>query len=316
MDKQQSMKMVIALGGNALEETDKSGTAEQQLKVVGKTCSHIVKLIEAGWQIAIVHGNGPQVGRIAQAFEEANVPSMPFDACDAMSQGYIGYHIQQSLNNALRRKNINIPVVTFVTQIVVDENDAAFCHPAKPIGSFYTDILAERLVKERGYVMKEDSGRGWRRMIASPVPHRIIEAETVKKLWPTAVVVTAGGGGIPVAEAPDGSISGVEAVIDKDLAAELLAEELDADVLLILTEVEKAALNFNAPKQKDLSLLSPADAKKYISEGHFAQGSMLPKIQAAVKFVEGRPGKIAIITSLYKAEEALKGEAGTRIENI
>lgn len=306
-------KIVIALGGNALEEAEKSGTAEEQLKVVKKTSNRIVKLIEAGCRIAIVHGNGPQVGRIAQAFEEAKVPAMPFDACDAMSQGYIGYHIQQSLNNALRRKQITIPVVTLVTQLVVDVNDAAFRHPTKPIGSFYTEAEAGKLAKEKGYVMKEDSGRGWRRLIASPVPLRIVEAETVKKLWDSAVVVAGGGGGIPVAEASDGSLFGIDAVIDKDLAALLLAKELDADVLLILTEVEKAALNFNTPDQKDLSLITSDDAKRYIDEGHFAPGSMLPKVQAAVKFVEGRPNKIAIITSLYKAEEALNGAAGTRI---
>lgn len=308
-------KIVIAFGGNALQEAKGEPTAEAQLEVVKKTCKYIIDLIEDGYQIAIVHGNGPQVGRIVQASETAKdvTPVMPFDVCGAMSQGYIGYHIQQSLGTALKQKGIGIPVVTLVTQLVVNGSDPAFQNPTKPIGSFYTEEQAMALSKEKGYAMKEDAGRGWRRVVASPVPEKIVEIDTVKHLWDSTIVVTAGGGGIPVVEAEDGSLSGVAAVIDKDHAAELLARELDADMLLILTEVEKASIFFNTPNQQDLSEITAGQAERFMEEGHFAPGSMLPKIQAAIKFVKGKPGKTAIITSLYKAVEAMEGKTGTRI---
>jgi len=306
-------KIVLALGGNALQDSKGPATAEAQLDVVKRTCDYIIQLVEKDYEIAIVHGNGPQVGRILMASETAKdvTPQMPFDVCGVMSQGYIGYHIQQALRSALRHKVREIPVVTLVTQMVVDPNDPAFQNPTKPIGSFYTEEEAKKLQAEKGYVMKEDAGRGWRRVVPSPLPLRIVEIDTVKRLWDSTIVITAGGGGIPVIELPDGTLEGVAAVIDKDFAAELLAEQVEADVLMILTEVEQVAINYNKPDQKNLSELTIEEAERYIAEGHFAPGSMLPKVQAAVKFVKANPGKKAIITSLFKAVDALEGKTGT-----
>jgi len=309
------IKVVIALGGNALQESGKPATAEEQLQVVNKTAEYLAEMSIRGYEMAVVHGNGPQVGRILLASETAAgvTPVMPFDVCGAMSQGYIGYHIQQGLREALRKRGRNIPVVTLVTQVVVDKDDPGFKNPTKPIGAFYTEEEAKRLQAEKGYVMKEDAGRGWRRVVPSPMPKKIVELSAVKTLWDTTIVITAGGGGIPVIENEDGSLSGIAAVIDKDLAAERLAEDINADILMILTEVEKVSINFRKPDQKDLSLLTSAEAEQYIREGHFAPGSMLPKIQAAVAFVKANPGGKAIITSLYKAVDALEGRAGTTI---
>ena len=306
-------KIVIALGGNALQTKNSAPTAEAQLEVVKQTCEYIADLSASGYEMAIVHGNGPQVGRIVLASETAKdvVPPMPFDVCGAMSQGYIGYHIQQALRYALARRNMNIPVVTMVTQMVVEPTDPAFQKPTKPIGAFYTKEEAEELAAIKGYVMKEDAGRGWRRVVASPLPRKIVEISEVKKLWKDTIVITCGGGGIPVIEKPDGTLEGVAAVIDKDFAAELLAEKVEADVLMILTEVEKVAINWGKPNQENLSHLSLADAARYVEEGHFAPGSMLPKVEAAMKFVRHNPGKKAIITSLDKAIEALEGKTGT-----
>jgi len=306
-------RIVIALGGNALQSKNSPPTAEAQLEVVKGTCEHIAEISCNGYEMALVHGNGPQVGRIVLASETAKevVPPMPFDVCGAMSQGYIGYHIQQCLKYALNRRNRNIPVVSLATQVVVDGDDPAFQNPTKPIGAFYTQEEARRLQEEKGYTMREDAGRGWRRVVASPAPKRIVEISAVKQLWDETIVITCGGGGIPVEERPDGSLRGVAAVIDKDFAAELLAEQVNADILMILTEVERVAINFNTPEQEDLSRLTLADAAKYIDEGQFAPGSMLPKVQAAMKFVRMNPDKKAIITSLDKAMEALRGETGT-----
>ena len=308
-------KIVSALGGNALQSGNGPATAEAQLEVVRKTCEHIAQISDMGYELAIVHGNGPQVGRILLASETARevTPAMPFDVCGAMSQGYIGYNLQQGLKHALNLRNRDIPVVTVATQVIVEENDPAFDDPTKPIGPFYTESEARAIVKEKGYIMKEDSGRGWRRVVASPVPRRIVEIDAVRHLWDSSIVITCGGGGIPVVEKPDGTIEGTEAVIDKDFAAELLAEQVDADVLMILTEVERVSLNFNTPEQRDLSALNLADAARYCEEGHFAAGSMLPKVQAAMKFVRANPSKHAVITSLDKAIEALNGESGTVI---
>ena len=308
-------KIVIALGGNALQSGNGPATAEAQLEVVRKTCEHIAQISDMGYELAIVHGNGPQVGRILLASETARevTPAMPFDVCGAMSQGYIGYHLQQGLKHALNLRNRDIPVVTVATQVIVEENDPAFDDPTKPIGPFYTESEARAIVKEKGYIMKEDSGRGWRRVVASPVPRRIVEIDAVRHLWDSSIVITCGGGGIPVVEKPDGTIEGTEAVIDKDFAAELLAEQVDADVLMILTEVERVSLNFNTQEQRDLSALNLADAARYCEEGHFAAGSMLPKVQAAMKFIRANPSKHAVITSLDKAIEALNGESGTVI---
>ncbi len=308
-------KIVLALGGNALQDTKGPVTAEAQLAVVKRTCDYIVQLVEKGYEMAIVHGNGPQVGRIMTAFEAAKAvtPPMPFDVCGVMSQGYIGYHLQQALHSALRRKGRDIPVVSLVTQVVVDVNDPAFKNPAKPVGTFYSEEEAKIIAAEKGYLMKEDSGRGWRRVVPSPRPLRIVELDTIKRLWDSTIVIAAGGGGIPVIELPDAALEGVAAVIDKDFAAELLAEQIGADILLILTEVEKVAINYNKPNQEDLSEITIAEAERYIKEGQFAAGSMLPKIQAAMKFVSANPEKRAIISSLYKATEAIDGKTGTRI---
>ena len=306
-------RIVIALGGNALQTKHSAPTAESQLEVVKQTCKYIADLSASGYELAVVHGNGPQVGQILLSSETAKevVPPMPFDVCGAMSQGYIGYHIQQALRYALARRNRNIPVVSLVTQVVVEKNDPAFLTPTKPIGAFYTKEEAEKLAAEKGYQMKEDAGRGWRRVVASPMPRRIVEIEQVRRLWDECIVITCGGGGVPVIENPDGTLEGVAAVIDKDFAAELLAEQMNADVLMILTEVEKVAINWGKPDQQDLSHMSLSEAARYVDEGHFAPGSMLPKVQACMKFVRANPDKRAIITSLNKAVEALNGDSGT-----
>lgn len=309
----QATRVVIALGGNALQAPGTSATAEAQLAVVKDTCEYLAEISCRGYEIAIAHGNGPQVGRILLASETAKdvTPAMPFDVCGSMSQGYIGYHIQQGLKYALNKRNKNIPVVSLVTQVVVEPNDPAFQNPTKPIGPFYSEEDAAKLRDEKGYSVVEDAGRGWRRVVPSPMPRRIVELDSVKRLWDSTIVITVGGGGIPVIENIDGTLEGVAAVIDKDLAAERLAEDLGADVLMILTEVEKVAINFGKPNQENLSQLSLAKAAQLIEEGHFAPGSMLPKVMAAVNFVKANPDKKAIITSLNKAVEALEGKAGT-----
>ena len=308
-------RIVIALGGNALQSGKGEATAEAQLEVVKRTCEHVAQISGQGYEIAVVHGNGPQVGRIVMASEAAKdvTPAMPFDVCGAMSQGYIGYHIQQCLKYALNKDNRNIPVVTVATQMIVDEKDPAFQKPTKPIGPFYTEEEAKELEASKGWTMKEDAGRGWRRVVASPIPKRIVEIDAVRQLWDRSIVITCGGGGIPVVERMDGHLEGVAAVIDKDFAAELLAEDVEADILMILTEVEKVAINFNKPDQEDLDHLTLAEAARYIEEGQFPAGSMLPKVEAAMKFVRRFPSKKAIITSLDKAVEALAGETGTVI---
>lgn len=305
-------KIVIALGGNALEMKKNAPTAENQLKIVRKTCEFIADISCRGYEVAIVHGNGPQVGRILLSSEtsQAVTPALPFDVCGAMSQGYIGYHIQQSLKYALNVRGIDIPVLTVATQIIVDKNDKAFEHPSKPIGAFYSEEDAKKLNMEKGYLMKEDAGRGWRRIVASPLPKRIVEIKAIKNLSKSSIVISCGGGGIPVIENPDGTLNGVAAVIDKDFAAELLAEQVEADILMILTEVEKVAINWGKQNQISLNHMSLKDAAKYVEEGQFAPGSMLPKIEAAMKFVRTFPDKKAIITSLDKAKEALEGKNG------
>lgn len=309
-------KIVIALGGNALQEAGKPATAEAQLEVVEKTSEYIADIIDEGYEVIIAHGNGPQVGRIVLQNEYAAPvsPAMPFDVCGAMSQGYIGYHIQQGLTKILRSRGNKSNVVTVVTQVLVDRNDPKFKNPSKPIGPFYTEEEAKKIADEKGYIMKEDAGRGWRRVVASPMPVEIEELSAVKCLVDNGfVVITVGGGGIPVIRNDKGELEGTAAVIDKDLASEKLAEDLDADALVILTAVEKVSINYKKPDQKDLDKLTVSEARKYMAEGQFAPGSMLPKVEAAVKFVESKPGRITIITSLDKAVEALKGKAGTAI---
>ena len=305
-------KLVIALGGNALQEAGKPATAQAQLEVVEKTSEYIADIVERGYEVIVAHGNGPQVGRIVIQNEvaSASTPAMPFDVCGAMSQGMIGYHIQQGLSKVLRHRGINKNVVTVVTQVVVDKDDPKFKAPSKPIGPFYTEEEAKAIAAEKGYTMKEDAGRGWRRVVASPLPVEIVELDAVKTLNDAGfVVVTVGGGGIPVVRNEAGDLEGVAAVIDKDLASEKLARDMDADALVILTAVEKVSINFKKPDQKDLDRMSAAEAKQYIKEGHFAPGSMLPKIEAALNFVESKPGRIAIITSLDKAVDAIEGRA-------
>lgn len=306
-------KIVIALGGNALQSKGSAPTAEAQLEVVRQTCERIADICAAGHEIAIVHGNGPQVGRIVLASETAKdvVPPMPFDVCGAMSQGYIGYHIQQALRYALAKRNLGTPVVSLVTQMIVERGDPAFQNPTKPIGAFYTKEEAEVLAAEKGYAMKEDAGRGYRRVVASPLPRRIVEIDEIRQLWDHTIPITCGGGGVPVVENMDGTLEGVAAVIDKDFAAELLAEQIDADMLMILTEVEKVAIHWGKPEQESLSHMSLAEATQYVGEGHFAPGSMLPKVEACMAFVRSNPQKKAIITSLDKAIDALEGRTGT-----
>lgn len=309
------VKVVIAVGGNALQKGNQEATSQAQLLVVRETCEYIAEICCRGYEVAVVHGNGPQVGQIALASETAKdvAPAMPFDVCGAMSQGYIGYHLQQSLKYALNIRNRNIPVITVVTQVVVEKNDKAFQNLTKPIGAFYTEEDAKNIEMETGYVFREDSGRGWRRVVASPMPRKIVEIDAVKKLWDSSIVITCGGGGVPVIEKENGMLEGIAAVIDKDFAAELLSEKVEADILMILTEVEKVCLDYNKPSQKELDTMSLAEAAKYVEEGHFAPGSMLPKVQASMKFVRANPTKKAIITSIDKAIDALDGKAGTVI---
>ena len=309
-------KIVVALGGNALQDVDSPATAEAQLRIIEKTTKYLVDIIEEGYNLIITHGNGPQVGRIVIQNEVADriTPSMPFDVCGAMSQGMIGYHLQQALGYELRVRGIKRSVATIITQVVVDKGDQAFKNATKPIGPFYTKEEAETLKIEKGYEIVEDSGRGYRRVIASPQPKRIVEIETVKTLIDNNnIVITVGGGGIPVIE-EEGKLKGVAAVIDKDLASEKLAEDIDADILLILTAVEKIFINVGKPDQKGLDQVRVDEIKRYAKEGHFAPGSMLPKVLAGTKFAESKPKRKTIITSLDKAEEALKGLSGTIIK--
>lgn len=312
------MKIVLALGGNALQSDPKDKSSDAQLKTCKETAKSIVDLIEEGHRISIVHGNGPQVGQIvaaveaAQKFDEGNV-LFPFDVCGAFSQGYIGYHLQNAIGEELRNRSIDKSVGTIVTQVVVDKDDQGFQNPTKPIGSFYTKQEAEKLEKEHGYIMKEDAGRGYRRVVASPKPIDVIEKDLIKELVDMGnVVISCGGGGIPVIR-EGGMVKGVAAVIDKDFAAEKLAEILDADVLLILTGVDRVCVNYNKPDQKELVQITLDELNNYITEGQFAPGSMLPKVEACKKFIMNNKDKTAIIASLSKAKEALKGLSGTKI---
>jgi carbamate kinase len=312
------MKIVLALGGNALQSDPKDKSTDAQLNTCKETAKSIVDLIEEGHIISVVHGNGPQVGQIvaaveaAQKFDEGNV-LFPFDVCGSFSQGYIGYHLQNAIGEELRNRNINKNVGTIVTQVVVDKNDEGFQNPTKPIGSFYTKQEAEKLEKEHGYIMKEDSGRGYRRVVASPKPIDVIEKNMIKELVDMGnVVISCGGGGIPVI-IEGGMVKGVAAVIDKDFAAEKLAEILDADVLLVLTGVDRVCVNFNKPDQKELKQITLSELNDYIAEGQFAPGSMLPKVEACKKFIMNNKDKTAIIASLSKAKEALEGISGTKI---
>ncbi|WP_298841913.1 carbamate kinase [Clostridium sp.] len=313
-------RIVIALGGNALQANPKDTTAKAQLITAKQTSETIVDLIEEGHEIIVAHGNGPQVGQIVANYEAAasinNSPVMPFPECGAMSQGYIGYHLQQSIRAVMRRRGINKEVATVITQVIVDPKDPGFKNPTKPVGSFFTQEQAEKLTAEKGYTMKEDSNRGWRRVVASPLPIDIVEEPIIMTLVEAGhIVITVGGGGIPVIDKGNGDLEGVPAVIDKDFASCKIAELINADLLVVLTAVEQVAINFGKPNQKNLSSMTIEEAKTYITEGQFAPGSMLPKIKAALIFVEAKKGRKAIITSLEKAKDAISGAAGTVIIN-
>ncbi len=308
-------RIVIALGGNAL-----GNTLPEQMEAVKITAKAIVDLIEEGCEVIVAHGNGPQVGMINNAMaalsrEDAKQPNTPLSVCVAMSQAYIGYDLQNALREELYNRSIyDIPVATMITQVLVDENDPAFEKPIKPIGHFMTKEQADVAAEKYDYVMREDAGRGYRRVVASPKPVEIVEIGAIRTLVDAGqLVIACGGGGIPVTRLGN-HLKGASAVIDKDFVSELLAEELDADVLIILTAVEKVAINFGKPEEKWLDSLTPDQAKVYMDEGHFAPGSMLPKVQAAVKFAESKDGRTALITLLEKAKEGIQGATGTHIQ--
>ena len=303
-------RYVVSLGGNAL-----GNNAEEQKKALIKVADAIVDLIIDNNEVAIVHGNGPQVGMINLAFETSKeTPNMPFPECGAMSEGYIGYHIQNALYNALKEKKVNKTVSTVVTQVLVDPKDPLFLNPSKPIGSFYSKEEAEKIAKEKGYIMKEDAGRGYRRVVPSPLPIDIIEKSAIKALMKDGqVVICAGGGGIPVVN-KDNKLEGVAAVIDKDYASSKLADLINADYLVILTAVDNVCINFNKPDQKKLEKVTTTELSKYLEEGHFAKGSMYPKVQVCLNFVKSGDNKTAIIASLDNAKEAFKEKAGTIIK--
>lgn len=308
--------VVVALGGNALLQVGQKGTFEEQMQNVYNAAEQLANLVLSGkWRLVITHGNGPQVGNILLQNEAGKqlVPPMPMDVCGAESQGMIGYMIQQAMHNVLaRRGRPDVPVVTVVTQVLVDKSDPAFQSPTKPVGPFYTKEEALRLKEEKGWHVAEDSGRGWRRVVPSPDPKAIVEREVISILVRNgAIVIASGGGGIPVIK-EDGSYRGVEAVIDKDLAGERLAEDLGAEVFLILTDVDRVRINYRKANEVALERMTVSEAKRYLAEGHFAKGSMEPKVKACVRFVEAG-GERAVIASLNQAEAALEGRAGTQV---
>ncbi len=308
---------VVAIGGNSLIKDKNHQTVEDQYEAVKETAVHIADLIESGFNVVITHGNGPQVGFILLRSEIArkviNLHPVPLDACGADTQGAIGYAIQRALRNEFRKRGKEKDVVTVVTMVVVDKNDPAFQNPSKPIGPFYTEEEAKEKMEAEKWIMKEDAGRGWRRVVPSPIPRKIVEINAIKTLVENGfVVVGVGGGGIPVIEDENGQIMGVEAVIDKDYASSLLARELGADYFIISTAVEKVYLNFGMPDQKPIDRMTLEEARKYLKEGHFKEGSMAPKIRAVIEFLEAG-GKAAIITSPESIVRAIKGETGTWI---
>lgn len=308
---------VVAIGGNSLIKDPAHQTVQDQYLAAKETCIYIADMIEQGWDIAITHGNGPQVGWILQRSEiaarVAGMHEVPLDSCVADTQGAIGYHLQQNLENEFRRRGIRKPSATVVTQVLVDSDDPAFRHPTKPIGGFMDREQALERAAKDGWSVMEDAGRGWRRVVPSPLPQEIIELDAIRELLHAGVVTIAvGGGGIPVIRTPDGDLRGVAAVIDKDYASSLLARSIDADLFLISTAVEQVYLNYQQPDQQPVKQMTVAEAKRYAEEGHFAEGSMLPKIEAIIRFLEAG-GKEAIITNPENIARALRGEAGTRI---
>ena len=307
-------RIVVALGGNAL-----GNTPEEQLELVRHTAKTIVDLAQDGYEVIVGHGNGPQVGMINLAMEFSctkggNTPYMPFPECGAMSQGYIGYHLQQAIQQELKARGVYKECAAIVTQVVVDANDPGFAKPTKPVGSFYTKEEADKIAAEKGFTFVEDAGRGYRRVVPSPIPQRIVELKVVEQLVKAGdIVITVGGGGIPVVETEQG-LKGVAAVIDKDRSSALLAQSIGADMLIILTAVDRVCINYNKPDQKELPTMTLEEAEKYIEEKQFAPGSMLPKVQSCMEFVKNNThGGTALITSLQKAKVALQGETGTII---
>jgi carbamate kinase len=318
MDQNKQKIAVVAIGGNSLIKDEKHKTVEDQYLAAKESTYHIADMIEAGWDVAIGHGNGPQVGFILRRSEIAarveGMHEIPLDVCGADSQGAIGYALQQTLQNELFKRGIKKNVATVITQVLVDRNDKAFENPSKPIGGFMDEPEAKRRASDMGWSMVEDAGRGWRRVVASPLPKEVVELDTVTALLKAGVVViTVGGGGIPVIDSGDGAYKGVAAVIDKDYASSLLARAIHADLFLISTAVEKVAINFGKPNEKWLDRMTLAEAEQYLAEGiHFAKGSMAPKIQAIIWYLEGG-GKQALITSPENIGRALRGETGTWI---
>lgn len=307
--------VVIALGGNALIMEGQRGTIAEQFENTRKSLDGIVYCLKQGYGIVITHGNGPQVGNMLLMVESSRnqVPELPLGVCVADTEGAIGYMIQQSLTNRLRKEGLDRCVVTVLTQVIVDKNDTAFLNPTKPIGLFFTEEEAERLRKEKGWHVMEDSHRGYRRVVASPNPLKIVEERAVKSLLEAGdIVIAAGGGGIPVIMKEDGDLEGVDVVIDKDLASSVLARDIKADCLMMLTGVEQVFLNFKQPNERALKALTVKEAQRYLKEGHFPSGSMGPKIQAAINFLNWG-GEVAIITSIDKVKEALEGITGTKI---
>jgi carbamate kinase len=308
---------VVAIGGNSLIKDKKHATVPDQYQAVKETCHHIADMIEQGWDVAIGHGNGPQVGFILRrseiAAKVAGMHEVPLDSCGADTQGALGYHLQQNLQNEFKRRGMKKAAATVVTQVLVDKNDPAFQNPAKPIGGFMEEDEATERADKEGWTIVEDAGRGWRRVVPSPLPQEIIELDAVQKLLDAGIItVTVGGGGIPVIRNDEGDLQGVAAVIDKDFASSLLARSIGADLFLISTAVEQVYLNFGKPDQQAIDVMTVAEAKRHMEEGHFAKGSMLPKIQAVIWFLE-TGGQEALITNPENITRALRGETGTRV---
>lgn len=308
---------VVAIGGNSLIKDKWHQTVQDQYRAAGETCHYIADMVEQGWEVAVTHGNGPQVGFILRrseiAAKVAGMHEVPLDSCGADTQGAIGYHLQQHLQNEFRRRGMNKLAATVVTQVLVDRNDPAFQRPTKPIGGFMDEAEARERANKEGWTVVEDAGRGWRRVVPSPLPQQIMELDAVRELLNAGIVtITVGGGGIPVIRDEEGNLRGVAAVIDKDYASSLLARSIGAELFLISTAVEKVYLDFNTPRQRAIDVMTVAEARRYMEEGHFAEGSMLPKIQAALWFLEAG-GLRAIITSPENIARALSGETGTHI---
>lgn len=315
MNQARRPLVVVAIGGNATYPPDIKGTAEEQFAIIEKSCAHLVDIVEAGWRLVVTHGNGPVVGNILlrMARTAGELQPMPMDVCVSHSQGGIGYMIQQSLANALRLRGHAVPVATVVTQVEVDPTDAAFGRPTKPIGRYFDKAEAERIGRDTGWFFAEEAGKGFRRVVASPEPRRIVELDVIRRLVDEHVIpIACGGGGVPVIRRKDGGWVGVPAVIDKDMTSAVLAGKLGADALVILTAVEKVALDFAKPTRRDLETISVAEATRHLAEGQFPEGNMGPKIRSALRYLaEG--GKTAVITSLEHGRDALEGKAGTRV---